>query len=116
MRKYVTFVKDEEESRKVQEALFRAGFKWGVNGKNVVHTSCRFLHVNSDSTERITLGNDIGITLKQVSEGKVYIEATAIISDPFQLDGAKKPEEMITIGGALWSKSTIKEALKKHAS
>jgi hypothetical protein len=38
MKKYVTFVKDAEESRKVQEALFSAGFSWGGTRFNVMHT------------------------------------------------------------------------------
>ena len=107
MKKYVTFVKDEEESACVISAVQQAGFD---TLGSVYHMNFLFI----EGGEHVRQGDFI-VAAEEVSDGNyIAIRAHRIISDPFQLDGAKKPEEMIDIDGALWSKSTIKEALKKH--
>jgi hypothetical protein len=114
MKKYVTFVKDAEESRKVQEALFSAGFKWrGIEGATIAHTDKSFIHINYDRAAKITWEHTIVKALEGARQ--TPINAKDIIYDPFQLDGAKQPEEMIDIDGKAWSKSTIKAALKQYA-
>jgi hypothetical protein len=117
MKKYVTFVKDAEESRKVQEALFSAGFSWMCGRKSVKHTEYNFLDINFlGSVGCITYTSVFSAVQERiVDDGEIAINAADIIADPFQLDGAKQPEEMIDIDGKAWSKSTIKAALKQYA-
>lgn len=122
MKKYVTFVKDEEESRQVQEALFRAGFKW-LDGGGVQHTKHnRFIFIGgvvsgTDCSGRIHRVSDEEYTkvMGRVKAGDFTpINANSIISNPFQLDGATPPEKMITVAGKEYSESTIKAALQEY--
>ena len=121
MKKYVTFVKDAEESRKVQEALFKAGFRWACGSKTdeVVFTygAPEFLEVNNHGSNNITrvTGNSFAI-YQDYLPVITLINAKDIISNPFQLDGAKQPEKQITIKGKEYSESTIHAALQEYVS
>jgi len=117
MKKYVTFVKSEVESQKVQEALFGAGFEWGaVRGCNIV-ANCEFPFISlnwCDISGNITCSSDYAYHFNSDEDNVFYINAEDVIANPFQLDGAKKPEKMIAVYGKEYSESTIKAALQEY--
>ena len=45
--KYKIRVKDEEQSREVQEILFELGYKWLSGDTKVCHTHAEFLFIDS---------------------------------------------------------------------
>ena len=116
MKKYVTFVKDAEESRKVQEALFRAGFVWGADTEGYVQrTSHHFISMNYACLGALSSGSSFREVVRRGRDLHwEAIDASDIISDPFQLDGAKQPEATVDIDGKEFSVSTIKAALKQY--
>ena len=111
MKKYVTFVKDEEESKAVQEALVKAGFGWLVSGQIIQHQDNHFLYIEGLS---ITSCDDFKHITMDITDGHVAINAADIIENPFQLDGAKKPEPTHTIAGKEYSESTMLSALREY--
>jgi hypothetical protein len=112
MKKYVTFVKDEEESRKVQESLFKAGFGWLIATNTVSWTSSKFLFIaNGTITRRDT---DFVYAVECALDSHTPLESSRIIADPFQLDGAKPPKKMHTIDGKEWSEDTLKLMIRQY--
>lgn len=111
MKRYVTFVKNEEESRDVQEALMSAGFEQTGGGKKLKGLDMPFLFIDP----KINRVNDFTTVCQYILSGEyTVVNAYRIIADPFQLDGAKKPEQMIEIDGKEFSVSTIKAALRDY--
>lgn len=117
MKKYVTFVKDEEESRKVQEAVFRAGFNWRFPAPDGVAIHCHdapeFIEFNCHGERMITrvASRSFSIMQQYLSE-YTLVDAFAIINDPFQLDGAKQPEKMISVEGKEYAESRLAELVR----
>ena len=111
MKEYVTFVANKQQSICVQEALFDAGFEWCGSGNQISCTDAPFIYIDSDGS--ISQGQSFVFA----SEAKyIKIDSDEIISNPFQLEGAKKsePELTMTVGGKEFSESTIKAALAQY--
>lgn len=107
MKKYVTHVRDEEERKAVIAAIEKAGFE--TYGGASYTQECLFF-----GAEKILQQSDVGYAIRTATKkGDVFIEAEDIISDPFQLDGATKPEKTHVIDGKEISESTIKTALSQ---
>jgi hypothetical protein len=98
MKKYLIPVGNKGISEQVQEALFRAGFKWHHDGPRVRQTGDAFivLHCNTD----MCLASGSGSTYhsQEVRDGRfVLISSQEVIANPFQLDGAKNPVKEMTV-------------------
>lgn len=113
MKKYVTFVKDEETSRQVQKALFEAGFSWTSGDTKTMFEKFKFLVVNWNSNGYFSVRSTIE-ELNSVPSPIEFIDSSNIIANPFQLDGAKQPGKMIEVDGKEYSTSTIKAALQEY--
>ncbi len=108
MKKYVTL-----NSEAVQLALFKARFFWATDGRKVFGLSSCLLFINSSmGAGRLTDGNNFAYLNKAFEDNCIAINPEDIIANPFQLDGATKPEKMITIDDQEWSENTIRAALK----
>lgn len=111
MNKRVIFVKNKEESEKVQRQLFAAGIKWhGPPGQEgcVHYTDYQFLYVR-----RGILSGDYsfhGAVNSVKNQDTIPLDAR-MVSDHFK---PLPPETMITIDGKEYSESTIKAALKQY--
>ena len=108
MKQYVTFVKDEEESRKVQEALSMAGFDT-LGG----HHYGPFVFFGNDIL--MSWGDDF-VCVMDYEQGRTYtaVNAAYVIKDPFQLEGANRPDPTHVIDGKEYSESTILSALREY--
>jgi hypothetical protein len=97
MQKYVIAIGSEEISRKVQAALFSAGFTWESCGQQIDNVKDRFLFVHYfDDNVIIRDSNSLDAT-KDIRKGCVLISSQEVIADPFQLDGAKSPVKEMTV-------------------
>lgn len=114
MKQYVTFVKDAEESRQVQEALCRAGFLWGGTGEpRVDYLGYNFIRINYYGRGSLECGGDFDHNAKFIaSDGYIPFSANRIIDNPFQLDGAQQAEKMITVGGNEYPESLLIELVE----
>jgi len=100
MKKYIIPVGSEEISKDVQEALFRAGFSWGCDGRDqeVKTRDEWFLVVNSRFNKSMSYGQDSPYHMRQILDnGSILISSQEVIADPFQLDGATKPARELTM-------------------
>ena len=123
-KKYVIYVEDAEVSRKVTDSLFRAGFTACTGDKSIdwskPYVFNSFIVVNVDLCGFYFIALDEifvrdGTQAYPVEDwgSLVKYSAGSIISDPFQLDGATKPEKTHVIDGKEISESTIKTALSQ---
>ena len=98
MKKYVIAVGSEEISTQVQEALFRAGFKWELGGKRVTHTHDSFLFVSYFVDGILIRDSSSYDVVRDIKKGGVILlSSQEVIENPFQLDGAKKPVKEMTV-------------------
>ena len=123
MKKYVTFVKDETVCKAVVFALNSAGFKSPLGNKINICLANVFIIINDGPSEvfnRVpeevfTIGIADGCAADCVAGDLTFIDAAAILSDPFQLDGAKQPETIHKMkDGREFSESTIMEAMRHY--
>jgi hypothetical protein len=97
MQKYIIPVGSEEISEQVQKALFSAGFSWRYESI-VSEKGQPFLFVNSaDGAGHITYSDERCHITKKINDGAILISSQEVISDPFQLDGAKSPVKEMTV-------------------
>ena len=110
---YVIFVKNEEESKRVQDILFAAGKGWdGGRTKIDRNTSASFLYASPEKPH-ISTGEHFTFATNGIKRGEyVALEATEVKS----IFSPVPKEKMITINGKKWSESTIKEALRRYAN
>ena len=109
--KYITFVKNREESEKVQKVLFAAGKRWG-DGKVLRYQDKNFISVNFECLGYVDSFEFVAETLmdkhfnfKAVDSGRV--------SDVFP---ALHHDKLIEVDGKKWSGSTLKEMIKRYAN
>ena len=97
MQTYVIPVGCHETSRKVQEALFSAGFKWW-DGRGVCHLRDAFLVLHCNNDMCLAGGSGSAYHSSMVRDGNaILISAQDVIANPFALDGAKKAVKKMTV-------------------
>ena len=108
MKKYITL-----NSKEVQEALFKADFSWGFEGKAVMFVDKSFLFIYEDGYLTYTDSFEY-VAEKLKTKDYIVINSAAIIKDPYQLERSKQPEKIIKINNKKWPESTITKALKAY--
>lgn len=112
MKQYVIFTPTEKIRIEMQEKLFKAGFAWSTSGKTVINEDFYFLFINPRGySGYLTQASDFQQAALLVKDGAIPLVHDF---DPFELDGATKPEKMIEIDGKDYSESTIKKALQEY--
>ena len=94
MQKYIIAVGSPEISRDVQEALFRAGFRWCTDSTIVESTGSPLLVL---AKGRLTHSSLSCARTNDIRNGYNLISSQEVIADPFQLDGATKPTVDMTM-------------------
>ncbi len=90
MKKYAIIIGEgnEELSKKVQEALFEAGFSWFVGKTEARFTKSKVICLNSRLAGDLIWGGCLN------DEEKTYLWPSFVIENASTLDGAKKPWEV----------------------
>lgn len=98
MKKYVIAVGSAKISKQVQEALFRAGFKWKYGEKHASYLSSPLIVLSCNNDRMLAHGDDVGWHSDAIrNKGYILISSQEVIADPFSLDGAVKPAKEMTV-------------------
>jgi len=105
---YIIFVRNEQESKKVQEILLKNGYRWET-GDGVKTDRFYFIYA-ADGRALTFIDDDFRYVVNSISNSKNTFRAVN------GLDIAEyfPPEKMLTIDGKAFSESTIKAALRQY--
>lgn len=98
-------IKDAEQSEKIQKALFELGFSW-YDGNQVYRGSVEVLYTEADGT--LTLSNLAYANSEHCRDIPWYE-----LKENQLTPSVNKEEEVLEIGGKLYKKADLEEALSK---
>jgi len=105
---YVIFVRNPEESKRVQEILFAAGYVWCCSAGGPEYVNANFIYVKERGV--LKTGCEFNNAAKNLKTGDIPLDFNMVAKTFPPL----KPEKMISVCGKEYSESTLDKMAKAY--